>query len=150
MAQQLQALGNERKGEERRSPSPTITAQKRPLSPSSSASSCSGGVVTPAKQQRLEGENNSVITSVANMVNTSTNSEGSPPKGYPAGQIKAKGTYYPLTAFPTKMPQGAVMHRDNSPPRERASGSSGKEKSRDFAEVALTELLRELTSALFA
>ena len=31
--------------------------------------------------------------------------------------IKAKGTYYPLTAFPTNMPQGPVMRKgDESPP----------------------------------
>ena len=44
-------------------------------------------------------------------------SEGTPPKNQ--GLIKAKGTYYPLTAFPTNMPQGPVMRRvGESPPRE--------------------------------
>jgi hypothetical protein len=42
-------------------------------------------------------------------------SDESPPKIQ--GLIKARGTYYPLTAFPTSMPQGPVMHRDDSPPR---------------------------------
>ena len=36
--------------------------------------------------------------------------------------IKAKGTYYPLTAFPTNMPQGPVMRKgDESPPRHEAA-----------------------------
>ena len=42
-------------------------------------------------------------------------SDESPPKSQ--GLIKARGTYYPLTAFPTSMPQGPVMRRDDSPPR---------------------------------
>ena len=29
---------------------------------------------------------------------------------------QARGTYFPLTAFPTSMPQGSVMRRDSSPP----------------------------------
>ena len=45
-----------------------------------------------------------------------SSSEGTPPKNQ--GLIKAKGTYYPLTAFPTNMPQGPVMRRGESPPRE--------------------------------
>ena len=41
-----------------------------------------------------------------------------------AKAIKAKGTYYPLTAFPTSMPQGPVMRKgDESPtPNEPLSG----------------------------
>ena len=47
-------------------------------------------------------------------------SEGTPPKNQ--GLIKAKGTYYPLTAFPTNMPQGPVMRRvGESPPREQVT-----------------------------
>jgi hypothetical protein len=140
MAQQWQAMSAERKTEERRSPSPI--AQKRPQSPSSSASSSSGGAATPAKQPRLDGENPTI--------NTSMNSDGSPPKGSPVAQIKAKGTYYPLTAFPTKMPQGAVMRRDPSPPRDRTSGSSGKRTIHLLAAlVAMMALSPELTSAPF-
>ena len=42
--------------------------------------------------------------------------------------IKAKGTYYPLTAFPTSMPQGPVMRKgDESPPRH--DPASGKLKA---------------------
>lgn len=53
-------------------------------------------------------------------------SEGTPPKNQ--GLIKAKGTYYPLTAFPTNMPQGPVMRRvGESPPREQVT--SGDEVS---------------------
>ena len=46
--------------------------------------------------------------------------------------IKAKGTYYPLTAFPTSMPQGPVMRKgDESPPRnESAPGKTYLTKSR--------------------
>ncbi len=36
--------------------------------------------------------------------------EDTPPKQQ--GLIKARGTYYPLTAFPTSMPQGAVMRKE--------------------------------------
>ena len=47
---------------------------------------------------------------------SSGSEQGSPPKHQ--GLIKAKGTYYPLTAFPTNMPQGPVMrNRGESPPR---------------------------------
>ena len=52
-----------------------------------------------------------------------SSSEGTPPKNQ--GLIKAKGTYYPLTAFPTNMPQGPVMRRGESPPRSDAV-TSGK------------------------
>ena len=52
--------------------------------------------------------------------------QGTPPKNQ--GLIKAKGTYYPLTAFPTNMPQGPVMRRaGESPPREPVT--SGDEVS---------------------
>ncbi len=49
-------------------------------------------------------------------------SDESPPKIQ--GLIKARGTYYPLTAFPTTMPQGPVMHRDDSPPRTELQPST--------------------------
>ena len=49
--------------------------------------------------------------------------EGTPPKN--PGLIKARGTYYPLTAFPTSMPQGPVMRQGESPPRVETT-SSGK------------------------
>ncbi|XP_040574918.1 uncharacterized protein [Lepeophtheirus salmonis] len=39
----------------------------------------------------------------------------------PKGLIKSKGTYYPLTAFPTSMPQGPVIRQDLSPPRNEPS-----------------------------
>ena len=54
----------------------------------------------------------------------SSGSEGTPLKN-PQGLIKAKGTYYPLTAFPTSMPQGPVM-RSESPPRVQEPTSSGE------------------------
>ena len=39
-----------------------------------------------------------------------------------AKAIKARGTYYPLTAFPTSMPQGPVMRKgDESPPHHEAA-----------------------------
>lgn len=38
----------------------------------------------------------------------------SPPKNQMT-QVKARGTYFPLTSFPTNMPQGPVMRRDASP-----------------------------------
>lgn len=39
-----------------------------------------------------------------------------------AKAIKARGTYYPLTAFPTSMPQGPVMRKgDESPPRHESA-----------------------------
>ena len=40
--------------------------------------------------------------------------DSSPPKNQ--GLIKARGTYFPLTAFPTSMPQGPVMRRAGTPP----------------------------------
>ena len=46
--------------------------------------------------------------------NESSSEEVSPPKNQ--GLIKARGTYFPLTAFPTSMPQGSVMRRDTTPP----------------------------------
>jgi hypothetical protein len=57
-------------------------------------------------------------------------SDESPPKAQ--GLIKARGTYYPLTAFPTSMPQGPVMHRDGSPPRTEVQASK-------LAPIAITE-----------
>ena len=51
----------------------------------------------------------------------SSGSEGTPLKN-PQGLIKAKGTYYPLTAFPTSMPQGPVM-RSESPPHMEPTSS---------------------------
>jgi len=143
MAQQLQAMVAEKKAEERRSPSPQ--AQKRPQSPPSSGSPLSGEA-TPAKQAKLDlGAEQS-----ATLDNTSIGSDGSPPKGGSVAQIKARGTYYPLTAFPTSMPQGAVMRKDASPPRERASGSSGESttaRQGRFLVTAACELTSEPCSA---
>ena len=51
----------------------------------------------------------------------SSGSEGTPLKSQ-QGLIKAKGTYYPLTAFPTSMPQGPVM-RCESPPHVEPTSS---------------------------
>ena len=50
----------------------------------------------------------------------SSGSEGTPLKNQ-QGLIKAKGTYYPLTAFPTSMPQGPVMRSESPPHVEPAS-----------------------------
>ena len=50
--------------------------------------------------------------------------EGTPPKNQ--GLIKAKGTYYPLTAFPTSMPQGPVMRQGGESPPRIETTSSGK------------------------
>jgi hypothetical protein len=66
--------------------------------------------VSPAKRQRLS---------------ETEPQNDSPPKVQ--GLIKAKGTYYPLTAFPTSMPQGPVMHRDGSPPRTEIQPSTFKQ-----------------------
>ena len=55
--------------------------------------------------------------------------EESPPKNgnAAAGRIKASGIYYPLSAFPTSMPQGPVM---SSPPtalsNEGSANNSGE------------------------
>ena len=58
---------------------------------------------------------------------SSGSEQGTPPKHQ--GLIKAKGTYYPLTAFPTNMPQGPVMrNRGESPPRVEQP-VSGKSKT---------------------
>ena len=46
--------------------------------------------------------------------NESSSEEVTPPKNQ--GLIKARGTYFPLTAFPTSMPQGPIMRRDSTPP----------------------------------
>ena len=46
--------------------------------------------------------------------NESSSEEVTPPKNQ--GLIKARGTYFPLTAFPTSMPQGSVMRATSSPP----------------------------------
>ncbi len=56
-----------------------------------------------------------------------SNSDDSPPKNQ--GMIKAKGTYYPLSAFPTNMPQGPVMRRDESPPRPEQQNSGRPERN---------------------
>ena len=40
-------------------------------------------------------------------------------------KAKAKGTYYPLTAFPTSMPQGPVMHKDGDKSGDRPSTPLG-------------------------
>ena len=55
--------------------------------------------------------------------------EDTPPKQ--SGLIKAKGTYYPLSAFPTSMPQGTVLRKENndSPPKTDASSSSAGEST---------------------
>ena len=64
----------------------------------------------PASQedvQKIQENNNN---------NQSENEAGSsgedmtPPKNQ--GLIKARGTYFPLTAFPTSMPQGPIMRKD--------------------------------------
>ena len=66
------------------------------------------------QQNKEDSEENSPPSSP--LPNKSSGSEqGTPPKHQ--GLIKAKGTYYPLTAFPTNMPQGPVMRRGESPPR---------------------------------
>ncbi len=67
---------------------------------------------TPQKSSEGVGEGNS--------------GDDTPPKN--SGMIKARGTYYPLTAFPTTMPQGPVM---NSSPtttnsNEASSNTSGR------------------------
>jgi hypothetical protein len=46
--------------------------------------------------------------------NESSSEDVTPPKNQ--GLIKARGTYFPLTAFPTSMPQGSVMRSTDSPP----------------------------------
>ena len=59
----------------------------------------------PPTQRKDESANSSLETS---------------PSG--AKAIKARGTYYPLTAFPTSMPQGPVMRKgDESPPRHETA-----------------------------
>ena len=68
-----------------------------------------------------------------NPASSSSGNEESPPKG-PGGLIKAKGTYYPLTAFPTSMPQGPVMRKEenpavNSSPSKLDTSNSGKKYS---------------------
>eukprot|EP00095_Tigriopus_kingsejongensis_P007059 maker-scaffold146_size311726-snap-gene-2.24 protein:Tk07059 transcript:maker-scaffold146_size311726-snap-gene-2.24-mRNA-1 annotation:"transcription factor castor" len=56
------------------------------------------------------------------------NAEMTTPKSQ--GLIKARGTYYPLTAFPTNMPQGSVMRKDDaSSPNNNAGSSSSDEVS---------------------
>lgn len=67
----------------------------------------------PSKRRAAEGEPGT------------PSSEDTPPKNQ--GLIKAKGTYYPLTAFPTNMPQGTVMRqRGESPPRSSEGPNSGR------------------------
>lgn len=51
--------------------------------------------------------------------NESSCEEVTPPKNQ--GLIKARGTYFPLTAFPTSMPQGSVMRSTNTPPTSEQS-----------------------------
>lgn len=77
---------------------------------------------TPPPSATKRVSNNTSIGSGEGEPNNSSADEGSPPKNQ--GLIKARGTYYPLTAFPTSMPQGPVMRReDGSPPRTEASNS---------------------------
>ena len=75
----------------------------------------------------IEGNNNIEHKSNSNAINmklastqrkdeSANSSLETSPSG--AKAIKARGTYYPLTAFPTSMPQGPVMRKgDESPPR---------------------------------
>ena len=69
---------------------------------------------TPKKASAEEGEGGNSV-------------EESPPKYGSAGKIKASGIYYPLSAFPTSMPQGPVM---SSPPttvsNEGSANTSGR------------------------
>ena len=66
--------------------------------------------------------------------NSSSDCGDSPPKN--PGLIKARGTYYPLTAFPTSMPQGPVMRREaDSPPRTEASSSGKKGNDRRWRQI---------------
>ena len=72
---------------------------------------------TPKKASAEEGEGGNSV-------------EESPPKYGSAGKIKASGIYYPLSAFPTSMPQGPVM---SSPPttvsNEGSANTSGRNES---------------------
>ena len=69
-----------------------------------------------ANNNHKEEDNDSPPGSPLPKKESSGSEQGTPPKHQ--GLIKAKGTYYPLTAFPTNMPQGPVMrNRGESPPR---------------------------------
>jgi len=59
--------------------------------------------------------------------NESSSEEVTPPKNQ--GLIKARGTYFPLTAFPTSMPQGSVMRSTASPPASEAQTLPSDEAS---------------------
>ena len=73
-----------------------------------------------AKKERPESPISESEPSVKKSHDNSLSEHGSsgedqtPPKNM--GLIKARGTYYPLTAFPTTMPQGSVMRKNGSPP----------------------------------
>jgi hypothetical protein len=57
--------------------------------------------------------------------------DSSPPKNH--GLIKARGTYYPLTAFPTSMPQGPVMSTaSNDGAGDSNSGRNNSNNSLDL------------------
>jgi hypothetical protein len=65
--------------------------------------------VTQEDIQKIQENNNNNQSE-----NESSSEEVTPPKNQ--GLIKARGTYFPLTAFPTSMPQGSIMRRDSTPP----------------------------------
>ena len=82
----------------------------------------------------IEGNNNKAVKRTSNSptFKSSSNqnkeeSSSSPSESSPSGAkaIKARGTYYPLTAFPTSMPQGPVMRKEDESP-SRTESASGK------------------------
>ena len=82
----------------------------------------------------IEGNNNKAIKTISSSPTSKPTSNqnkdessNSPSESSPSGAkaIKARGTYYPLTAFPTSMPQGPVMRKEDESP-SRTEAASGK------------------------
>ena len=110
------AAKKEEDGSGRESPPPLTVDPTAPSGGqrSQGSSPALGDATSTPKKGQEEGEGGNSV-------------EESPPKYGSAGKIKASGIYYPLSAFPTSMPQGPVM---SSPPttvsNEGSANTSGK------------------------
>ena len=100
--------------------------------------SASGKLEAKKEEEKLDLDQERSITPEDSLLKSDNNSndnkadadsgdESTPPKN--KGLIKAVGTYYPLTAFPTNMPQGPVMRQAQSPPRTEANSGKNFELS---------------------
>ena len=103
------------------SPNPPTSPQLPSTPPASKMSAPLGGL--PGMVSQLDTSDKMDATSPAKM-----DQDDNSPRNLAGGLIKAKakGTYYPLTAFPTNMPQGPVMHQPETGKEDkRPQGKKG-------------------------